>query len=388
MLAMAAVVLLGGCATSPDERSQLSTERDARVFANLSGVESPFCARGAHQGGWAGAAQVRALVEAAEQQHRLFGGQSIDADGRLVHAGFAEAESETVPGEATPTWVRVDKFWASVPRHDADSRVVRFQEGRSENLQAALRVNGANEMLRSSLIRAAAVDNPWSAAFISAMEAASGLDADAFAFSAAHADYVTQAAATSEAEAAGHADARVAYRACPLTDTAPQAGDLVCATRSDRSAFGSYGALVAGLAQRGRFHSGFPMHCEVVTRVDRKAGFLEAIGGNVVQSVTRRRLRLADDGSGRLSPTYASAAEQDRLCRAASRSSVEVAPADSHAPAPARQGESIDQADVGGNGGRGADRGARDNADRSEAGACRRQPSLNDLSWVVLLQRR
>ncbi len=345
-----ALAMVTGCAAVRSSLGGEAQRGSPRFFAHLDGRESPFCGRSGrvvealanvHS------AKVTTLIYEATSEQIAFGGQSIDEDGRLLHAGFAEAEFGTAAQDRTPTWVRVDNFWASVPDHDADARIVRTSMGRFVTLKQALMVDPKDEAAQTSLVRAAAVDNPWSAAFISALEKRAGLSAREFAFSAAHADYVTQAATASEAEASGVVNLSSAYRACLLTEAAPQPGDLLCASRSDRSTLDSYAALIEGLSQRSRFNAGFAMHCELVVAVNRNAGFLEAIGGNVVQSVTRRRLALAGDGSGLLNSRYANAAREDRDCKRVSW----------------------------------------DTSTRERDGLCT-EPSLNDLSWVVLLQWR
>ena len=55
------------------------------------------------------------------------------------------------------------------------------------------------------------------------------------------------------------------------------------------------------LAERPTGGRAVPMHCDVVTAVD-DSGF-DAVGGNVLQSVTLRRLAFAP-GTHRLDPSY------------------------------------------------------------------------------------
>ncbi len=55
------------------------------------------------------------------------------------------------------------------------------------------------------------------------------------------------------------------------------------------------------LATRATGGSALPMHCDVVVSVDDR-GF-DAVGGNVLQSVTQRRLDFAP-GTRRLDPSY------------------------------------------------------------------------------------
>ncbi len=155
---------------------------------------------------------------------------------------------------------------------------------------------------KTALDRVAVIDTPWSAAFISWLARQAGLGADEFVFSDAHADYAAAAWQAGVDEAAGRAT-RYAMRACPIASTPPRVGDLVCQTREEAAGLDSFDALGAVLASRagGRGGGALPMHCDVVVQVD-AAGF-DTIGGNVLQSVTARRL---DFGAGGrlLDPSY------------------------------------------------------------------------------------
>ncbi|MBW8268366.1 DUF2272 domain-containing protein [Caldovatus sp. SYSU G05006] len=127
---------------------------------------------------------------------------------------------------------------------------------------------------------------PWSAAFISYVMRAAGVDRREFPPSAAHSAYMDALIADAEAFPA------LAPFAPHAPDAyAPQAGDLVCADRSaaplhhwrDR------------IAERGRFR---PMHCDIVVRAG--LGAVEAIGGNVRDAVTLSR--FPTDARGVLLP--------------------------------------------------------------------------------------
>jgi hypothetical protein len=68
--------------------------------------------------------RAAAMVAEAVRQHRAFGGQTLDAHGRLVSAGFQEAEFDRPEGDSVPTWEKVLRFWQAVdapagrePRH-------------------------------------------------------------------------------------------------------------------------------------------------------------------------------------------------------------------------------------------------------------------------------
>lgn len=386
------LAVMTACAPIHSPIADGSLRGSPRFFAQLEGRESPFCGRIVN-GGKSSVdeqpAKVVALIQLAGREQTEFGGQSIDEDGRLVHEGLAEAEFGTSALDQTPAWERVDGFWASVPGSDADARTIRIDAKRYVTLNKALKDNPEDGAARTSLLRAAAVDNPWSAAFISALEKGAGLNAVQFAFSAAHADYVTQAAATSDAEARGGAETFSAYRACPLTKAAPEPGDLLCATRSGRSKLDNYPALTEALSERTRFHAALAMHCELVVSVRPKAGYLEAIGGNVVQSVTRRRLALADDGSGLLNSRYVSAARRSRRCNGASPHSAPSGVGFSlpHLPAEAGVLRHIARTSLPANSSDDLPTSNALTSDHDPDVICP-QPSLNDLSWVVLLQWR
>jgi len=90
-------------------------------------------------------------------------------------------------------------------------------------------------------------------------------------------------------------------RACDLALTPPRIGDLVCQARGSGARFDTFDKLRQALAARGLFGAPLPMHCEVVVAAD-NAG-IEAIGGNVLQSVTARRLDFAP-GTQLLDPSY------------------------------------------------------------------------------------
>jgi hypothetical protein len=154
----------------------------------------------------------------------------------------------------------------------------------------------ANELdaIRSALLRSALVDQPWSAVFISFLMKQSGFTRSEFEFSDSHVDYVDHAFAASAAEVRGQAS-ESAYRACDVIDTRPRAGDLICQTREDAAGIVSYAALLRELQARRSDAKPreIPMHCDLVTSSDEGGNAkLEAIGGNVFQSVTLRQMTL------------------------------------------------------------------------------------------------
>ena len=155
--------------------------------------------------------------------------------------------------------------------------------------------SGEREMLREAALRAAIIDTPWSAAFISYVIRQAGVGADAFQFANAHRAYIYDAFAASAAEPANQAGDRL-YRACPLTTTKPRPGDLICQQREPALADASDEAvrerIRTELAGGTDARSIRRTHCEVVAYVDARARKVYTIGGNVNQSVTARKLNL------------------------------------------------------------------------------------------------
>ncbi|HMN20963.1 MAG TPA: DUF2272 domain-containing protein [Ottowia sp.] len=202
------------------------------------------------------------------------GGALIDAGGGLIHQGLAEVERERAVGSDRSTWRRVLGYWRATP--DA----------------GPLGVAGGSALQQ----RANIVDRPWSAAFISHVMRTAGLGRAEFRASASHHDYVRAAFASARDEMRG-ADTRYAYRACDLAATAPRVGDLLCATREGDARFDTFEQVAVALRA-----GPLQMHCELVVHQDSSG--IAAIGGNVVQSVTLRRMGLEADGSGRLWTAY------------------------------------------------------------------------------------
>lgn len=237
-----------------------------------------------------------AMASFALQEHEAFGGQSMDAEGRMTEAGDSEAEDtrRTVPGLAP--WQRVLGYWQAVDPQlpslvrfgalrGADRRLQGMGVGPDEGLDSVeLRA------VQAALSRVAVIDTPWSAAFISWLARQAGLADDEFVFSEAHVDYAGAAWQAGVEEAAGR-PTRYALRTCDLTRTPPRVGDLVCQARGAGAGFDTFDKIGEVLAARDTGGEPLPMHCDVVVAVD-ATGF-DTVGGNVLQSVTRRRLDFA-----------------------------------------------------------------------------------------------
>ena len=236
--------------------------------------------------------RIHAAIDEAWRQHRLFGGQRIERNGELSRVGFHEAEWDRLPGEATPAWQRVAAFWQALsPEQPPDVMTSAGRVDRSEAARAATGHASTDAAVREALLRAAIVDTPWSAAFISYLLKEAGFSREEFAFSDTHADYIRAALETSAAEAAGR-EAQHAFRACDIATTPPRAGDLLCATRAGSAGIATFDALAAAMAAQPDSQA-FAMHCDLVVRSDEGGDAkIDAIGGNVVQSVTLTRMTL------------------------------------------------------------------------------------------------
>lgn len=267
-------------------------------------------------------AQARAVAAAALREHAAWGAPTIDAHGRLTQAGASEgADNRPTPFAEAP-WQRVVRYWQAVGMAGGEMpEQVRFgalQPAQRSLLEQALAQAsdsrlaglglGPNQGLNSqdaqalqvALARVAVIDTAWSAAFVSWLAREAGLQRTAFHFSQAHADYAAAAWAATQADAAGTATAQ-ALRACALAHTPARVGDLVCHARGRSAGLNDYAALTQALQQRLDFGRALPMHCDVVTQVDAQG--LSAVGGNVLDAVTLRRLDFAP-GTRQLDTSY------------------------------------------------------------------------------------
>ena len=253
-----------------------------------------------------------AFALAARTEHAAWGNSTMDGSGRLIASGASEAEDTPRPIGGPAPWQRVLSYWRAVdPAQNRLPYLVRYgalQRADRAALQAELAQWAASppaapdgvvdprprpatiEALRVAVDRVAVVDTPWSAAFVSWAAREAGLQDDEFVFSEAHADYVGAAWQAGAQEVAGH-PTRSALRACDLARTPPRVGDLVCQARGREAGLDSFDKIGDVLEARPTGGEPLPMHCDIVSAVDDR-GF-DAIGGNVLQSVTLRRMDFA-----------------------------------------------------------------------------------------------
>jgi hypothetical protein len=272
------------------------------------------------------------IAAAAEHEHRLWGGHKIDHTGRLYRFGLVETENEQDPGPSSTVplqkigwwnvwrylsvlgeagrihldFLRVTSIEGAIDARNPDGTGERRSNAIGNLFAATDQIDNAErrEATKESVIRGAIADRPWSAVFISyvmhtAVGATVAKTPQQFAYSPIHIDYIRQAFQASVAEEQGSPTASV-YRACPAHETTPRRGDLICYHRQKPCEGMSARAIqnLVGFGDRPneQCKSIIMSHCEVVTDVDKDAKKVYTVGGNVLQSVTERRMNLTARG--------------------------------------------------------------------------------------------
>ncbi len=127
----------------------------------------------------------------------------------------------------------------------------------------------------------------WSAAFVSWIMVQAGVPTAAFCGAPAHSMYLETIWTRQRRDPAAP------FALHPPAAIRPSVGDLVCAARRGDDGVLSDIAVGRFRDPDGRF---LPSHCDIVVGVDRGARRLEAIGGNVADSVTMSVLDLDAEG--------------------------------------------------------------------------------------------
>ncbi|MDW8316041.1 MAG: DUF2272 domain-containing protein [Rhodovarius sp.] len=213
------------------------------------------------------------LIRFALAEWQDWGCVVLGEPGPPLSPGCAETRPPAAAAEAAPrNFPRVLAYWRAV-----------------EDAPQAISLNRARY---AALLSGEAPDAPvwsepfWSAAFISWLMLAAGVDRAEFQPSAAHVFSLDHLDRLAEA----HPDAAPFLPRDPHA-YAPRPGDLIC---TDRSA-APLPDWRARAAERGSFR---PMHCDLV--VASGPGVIEAVGGNIADGVALRR--LAADPAGRPRP--------------------------------------------------------------------------------------
>lgn len=212
------------------------------------------------------AERIERLVALLEQEWRLWGRMMVvvpaggdvcvpDADGHcdVIEDGCGQEKTAAL----CPL---VDGYWASIAYRD-----IRHSCHRTDVCAIQWPV-GEPPPERTP---------PWSAAFVSAMMQRAGFSTREFLPAPSHADYVV----------AARDGFMSAYRVVPTPATASP-GDLICAVR------GQTDLTPADIGLITDRQLATPMHCDIVVRVDPGAHLLEAIGGNVQQTVAKSIVTL------------------------------------------------------------------------------------------------
>lgn len=272
------------------------------------------------------------IADIARDEFYYFGGHRIDANGRLFSFGVIESEQEESEEKIETYrlghlgWWHVLRYWrllaeakrpidaarehlrlrgfpdAAAEPDDKDiAKPVRLGIARAleaiDKLPASIMLNKAEkEIIKQALIRAAINDVAWSAAFVSAVLRQAGLGDKEFEFSEAHNIYIYKAfqialGETTEAQPTGY------YRACPPGSAPPRRGDLVCYHRHNKDHGGKRAAEIRDIVlrdviDRPAVDTIHKSHCDIVAHVDRKAGRVYVVGGNVQQAVAVKKLVL------------------------------------------------------------------------------------------------
>jgi hypothetical protein len=201
--------------------------------------------------------------------------------GRREHVPGAAPAAAPAPTETDPSnFPRVLAYWRAV--EDGGGAVARNRRLYADALSSDRRADGAAAAAGAALWREPA----WSAAFVSFVLRAAGVDRREFPPDAAHGAYID--ALVRDAE---RFPALAPFVPREPGSYAPRPGDLACA---DRSA-----APITHWRQRaadnGRFR---PMHCDIV--VEAAPGAVLMVGGNLGDAVVRTRFPA--DASGYLLP--------------------------------------------------------------------------------------
>jgi hypothetical protein len=188
----------------------------------------------------------RAMISRAKREWEFFGHQTVTMKGSkesIPNVGAWEDDSSRYSG-------RVNAYWRAVGKpglYGVDCR------------------------------------QPWSAAFMSWVVGGAGVPSSQFTRAPAHWIYLSSTIEKSPYPGRYFVPRRIA-------DYSPNPGDLICAYRDGSRSYSGSGYTSAN-GVRGK-----PTHCDLV--IGKSGRKLEAIGGNVRNSVSKVTLEL--DGSGKL----------------------------------------------------------------------------------------
>lgn len=199
----------------------------------------------------------------------------ITPEGRIANAQVWEGENSGLRDGEAP-WRRVVRYWH-------ESGLLGWLP--SDRGAGACLASRVSDNAIGASCRGFAIDQPWSAVFVSWVMQRAGVVG--FAASTRHFDYV---------RGARLAPGGGPFRLLDPAVAVPGPGDLLCYVRATR--IYGFDGLAAAIDRGSR---GLAMHCDIVVAADPDGdGKAYLIGGNVQQSVTMRILDL--DASGRFMP--------------------------------------------------------------------------------------
>jgi hypothetical protein len=232
----------------------------------------------------------RRVVDIAVQEWAFFGMQTIDAtriEERLLPPGL-------VPDTVNPKLPapRIERQFARLgtpeSNDELDATIAGYWSSTPDGPRILAQQNAAWSAPGGNSVGWV---QPWSAAFISWVMCEAGLGETAqFHRSIAHREYIDQAI-----RARDGMDADAAYVAYDAGEAPIEPGDLLCNARASAE----YRMLADRRRDAGRFA---PTHCDIVVKIDERAGRILVIGGNVVQSVSLTILPLRRDGDSYAKP--------------------------------------------------------------------------------------
>jgi Uncharacterized protein conserved in bacteria (DUF2272) len=223
--------IVGGCETVP---SAPPIPRDAQIPPYAKVPYEPF--------------SREAAVQIAYREWRAFG--------EKVVLSSKDPESPDSKERDEGLWQRVgDYWWQGLDYGEQDARWTGKQDA-----------NGIE------FPRGQDGDFAWSAAFIDYVMRMAGAGSR-FPYAPSHSDYIN----------AARTHTGLVISAQPLTEYAPQLGDLICMWRANHPV--TYADLPAG-------H--FPGHCDLV--VAQRPGGLDVIGGNVDNTVAMKHVPVGPTG--------------------------------------------------------------------------------------------
>lgn len=239
------------------------------------------------------------VAKVACEEHALWRKPFINAQGRIVRLGPMEAERDALADGVTPAWRRVVAYWreSGLLDDNADWERNRIAEvGDKGRNGASDCADDTQDWGRKAACRAFLLDAPWSAVFVSyAMKRAGIAD---FVLSSSHFYYLRDAARNPDSGP---------YRLTDPSKEKPEVGDLICYVREKNAVYG-HAELARYLQGPGRK---LDSHCDIVVAANLdNDSKLYAIGGNVMQGVTMRKLKL--NAEGRLTLPMKRAADAGR----------------------------------------------------------------------------